>query len=395
MGREEFGLSRMMAALPGGYQGLLRKGLLYLECPTTGPAIAWTRWDSGDQLFRLCVRSDIACTAPLDTLQVMMRHEVAHVMMGHFLHVCHDRCDQLASEAEVNGFFREEELCAVEDAIPHGEGETPQVLRPEIVVAMAGLLKGTPPKYPLVHSRLHKVVEKLRELLQDWCGGVQVGGEEGLDAEVGALQIALDRGARAEIEKQGGPHWGSESAGANLAITQAYQPSWAVKVGEWLKQWAEREFVMASSMTKPRMDWLRHHRVYLPGPSYELKPKRPTVVVVVDTSGSMSGELRYLMPAVQYLVQNHVKVRLIQGDTRVLSDVELRRGSDFPPIKGGGGTDIRPLHKAAEEYKPKALVSYTDGYIPEWPKDLGVPTLWVVPKGTEPPYGEVVRWEES
>ena len=88
---------------------------------------------------------------------------------------------------------------------------------------------------------------------------------------------------------------------------------------------------------------------------------------------------------------NNISVRLIAGDTIVTTDEEYKPGSKlFSEIKGGGGTEITPLFDRAAEYNPASIVCFTDGWVPRWPCNTGIPTLWV---GTDrtPPFGIVAK----
>jgi len=103
----------------------------------------------------------------------------------------------------------------------------------------------------------------------------------------------------------------------------------------------------------------------------------------------MIGLLDQVAPAVVYLNKAGLTVRLIAGDTRVTLNEEVK-GGKFPTLKGGGGTEITPLFKAAEEFDPRAIVCFTDGYVQRWPQKMDLPMLWVSDfQGV--PWGEQVR----
>jgi predicted metal-dependent peptidase len=109
--------------------------------------------------------------------------------------------------------------------------------------------------------------------------------------------------------------------------------------------------------------------------------------MLVDTSGSMVSLVQQVGATIVYLGQHNINVRCIAGDTQVLFDEEITAAPMELP--GGGGTDIVPLFKRANDYNPTGIVCFTDGYIPKWPVDPNVPVLWVI-DNVEPPYGEFV-----
>lgn len=110
-------------------------------------------------------------------------------------------------------------------------------------------------------------------------------------------------------------------------------------------------------------------------------------VIAIDTSMSCSEELVqiFLEETFHILKESEsffqkVKIHLIQCDSKIQSDViitceeDLVRYMDELTIKGGGGTDFRPVFEYVDElieqkyfYHLKGLVYFTDGY-GEFPK---------------------------
>lgn len=110
-------------------------------------------------------------------------------------------------------------------------------------------------------------------------------------------------------------------------------------------------------------------------------------VIAIDTSMSCSEELVQIFLEQTYTILKEtesffqkVKIHLIQCDSKVQSDViitcedDLKRYMDELTIKGGGGTDFRPVFQYVDElieqkyfYHLKGLVYFTDGY-GEFPK---------------------------
>lgn len=110
-------------------------------------------------------------------------------------------------------------------------------------------------------------------------------------------------------------------------------------------------------------------------------------VIAIDTSMSCSEELVQIFLEQTYAILKEsesffkkVRIHLIQCDSRVQSDVIITSEADLVKymdklvIKGGGGTDFRPVFEYVEElieqkyfYDLKGLVYFTDGY-GEFPK---------------------------
>jgi hypothetical protein len=98
----------------------------------------------------------------------------------------------------------------------------------------------------------------------------------------------------------------------------------------------------------------------------------PKITVIVDTSGSMGqkdlGLALGLIGKVINGFRNRDGIKVICGDTHAATV-----GKVFDPkhvkLRGGGGTDMRPLIAAAEAEKPKPdlIIVVTDGYTP-WPE---------------------------
>lgn len=140
-------------------------------------------------------------------------------------------------------------------------------------------------------------------------------------------------------------------------------------------------------------------------------PGPDLLVVVVDTSGSMSGEeLSQIFGEIDALrAAFECRVTVLQCDV-VIHQVEEHEPWDelVPPTSGGnrvrvhgrGGTDLRPPFAWVEERLvsrgdvPDALIYCTDGFgpFPTSPPE-GIPVLWVMThqSATAVPFGAMVK----
>ena len=97
----------------------------------------------------------------------------------------------------------------------------------------------------------------------------------------------------------------------------------------------------------------------------------PSVGFLVDTSGSVSQEELSLFANELLGVLNAIgfggKISVIGCDTRPSDVFFVKKAKDIPnlPLKGGGGTDLRPgLEKMRDEPRPSITVIATDGLTP-------------------------------
>ena len=126
-------------------------------------------------------------------------------------------------------------------------------------------------------------------------------------------------------------------------------------------------------------DWGRRSRmaldVFLPA---QRSRTMGEVVVVVDTSGSISNDVfRRVMGEVDYIAES-VKpsaVRIIWCDSCVRGEQLFERGDDIQLLpKGGGGTDMPVGLAHAAQYDPAVVILFTDCYTP-WCAEPDYPLL--------------------
>lgn len=113
------------------------------------------------------------------------------------------------------------------------------------------------------------------------------------------------------------------------------------------------------------------------------------IVIAVDTSGSIDENMltKFVSEALGILhCYPSVKAHFGVCDAALHEWVEVDTSTSTEKIlnalKGGGGTDFRPVFEKAEKdfNKPSAMIfcTDTDGYFPE--KHPDYPVLWVIPK---------------
>lgn len=120
------------------------------------------------------------------------------------------------------------------------------------------------------------------------------------------------------------------------------------------------------------------------------------IILIVDTSGSIDGELLNEFATEMYEVCKFTSKELlvIYVDTRVHAPEYIEDGLQLHP-KGGGGTDFKPGfdYIEKEEKTPAAVIYFTDGFCDSYPNTPDYPVLWTVYKNEtfNPPFGEVIH----
>jgi len=122
------------------------------------------------------------------------------------------------------------------------------------------------------------------------------------------------------------------------------------------------------------------------------------LVVALDTSASISQELLGAVGAeLRALAGQAQETRLIVADAQVqqvIDDMELERFLTKGRVKGGGGTDHRPVFAWMRQHgvRPDVFVGITDLYSRFPARAPGFPVLWLVPpRHGEAPWGRVVE----
>ena len=130
-----------------------------------------------------------------------------------------------------------------------------------------------------------------------------------------------------------------------------------------------------------------YKKMYLPSLQ---KEKQLNIVIAVDTSGSTTGDIVKTFVSEVYAILNSFggyTLRLIQCDMEINEDVVFDMDHPFIPdkfsLKGGGGTDFRPVFELISEGQepPEVVLYLTDGYGTAPKKEPGYPVIWGVIEG--------------
>lgn len=135
---------------------------------------------------------------------------------------------------------------------------------------------------------------------------------------------------------------------------------------------------------RPNRRFLQHDLIM---PTYQSETL-PHVVVAIDTSGSIGGEIltNFLSNTVQMLRQvNPERVDLVYWDCNVAGHERYEQGevdklaASTKPA-GGGGTSPQCVAEwiKKEKLSPTVVVFLSDGYVDRWPTGIDCPTLWCI-----------------
>jgi predicted metal-dependent peptidase len=178
------------------------------------------------------------------------------------------------------------------------------------------------------------------------------------------------------------------------ALRGIYRTPWQVALQRWLEGVSpgERTFMRASRRGAERTD------LVMPG-----RQRHSMMLnVILDTSGSMSGEIPYALGAIADFCEatGIDDIRVIQCDTAVTSD-EMLSPSELAEyeIRGYGGSDLSPaLLELAQDGRITAAIVITDGDITYPAEQMPYAVLWAVPGDTTtfaPPYGRVITMQRG
>jgi len=231
-----------------------------------------------------------------------------------------------------------------------------------------------------------------RQLEKDWYPD-ETSAEQQAQAEAvrAAAERALSLGTVLDSLKGRGR--GSDAGASNQLVTALrglYRTPWETAVQRWLESVApgDRTFVRPSRRGAERTEVVQPGR----------KRQGWMLNVVLDTSGSMTGEIPRALGVIADFCDALAvdQIRLVQCDTALTSDRFLSPAEVAEyEIAGGGGSDLSPaLHHLAADPRVEAVVVLTDGDIAYPQEKMPYAVLWLLPAqgvtAFQPPYGTVV-----
>lgn len=218
---------------------------------------------------------------------------------------------------------------------------------------------------------------------------------------------------KGQAPSKGGPgdleaDWTIATAQASMVAQKAGKlPGGAARTAASARETAEDwRSVMQRYLTLPGdYSWTSPNRrmisrgMYLPGAKVD---KVASVVVAVDTSGSISQELLDVFASELSGILNSTgwpgKVTVVYCDAEVQRVEEITEGEIKLASHGGGGTACAPVfdYVGGMDEAPQVLFYLTDLYIPDLPGhgEPSYPVVWIAPawtSATSAPWGEMVK----
>jgi predicted metal-dependent peptidase len=162
-----------------------------------------------------------------------------------------------------------------------------------------------------------------------------------------------------------------------------------------------------------QLDWRRLLRRYIgqvlePRPVYNYPPRRfphllgifpgnrtghrPTVLCVIDTSGSIEDDHLEMIDAELRLLSRSCSIHIVECDSEIRRVTRYCRRLQL--VTGRGGTDLRPPLERAflRRFCPGVVIYFTDGEGPAPENPPAIPVIWCLVHGGKPPapWGRVV-----
>lgn len=139
-------------------------------------------------------------------------------------------------------------------------------------------------------------------------------------------------------------------------------------------------FANSSSRTRVRNTMRRPSKRYGTNPGIQVK-KKQKILIAIDTSGSIQmDELREFFNEIYHIWKQGAQIQVVECDTAIHRTYTYK-GKSPQTVSGGGGTAFEaPIKYANEEYRPDALIYFTDGYGGNPTIKSNCPVLWLLSK---------------
>ncbi len=139
-----------------------------------------------------------------------------------------------------------------------------------------------------------------------------------------------------------------------------------------------RLFAASSNSTFLKNTIRRSSKRYGTTPGIKVK-RHNRLLLAIDTSGSIrKTELEEFFSEIYFIWRQGAEIYIVECDTHIHKQYRYR-GILPTHIQGGGGTSFNePIKFANEEYRPDALIYFTDGFAAVPVVPARYPVLWVI-----------------
>lgn len=214
--------------------------------------------------------------------------------------------------------------------------------------------------------------------------GTCCGDDEGAESAPGVWA----RAAREALERMGGGKSSGPASEEQVAGAEAPRIDWAVQLRRFARGKLERHQTLRRAN---RLDPHRRRLGELPG--WCSRAGRPTLIVSIDTSGSMDKDLFPRIGGELEAISRRADLIIVECDDEIRRVYRYQK--ELKSVRGRGGTDLRKVFDPdfLAGHRPDGIIYFTDGRGPYPDRDPGVPTLWVLATGDEfpCPWGEKVH----
>ena len=335
-----------------------------------------------DHRWRLYINPEFIEGLSTDQAAAVLYHELLHLLRNH-----HDRRGErnpdlwnVATDLEINDDVREAKL-----PLPEG------VLYPEQFQFDPGLLAET--YYQSILANATVIQIQVKQIPGGGQDGSGAGGRKG-DWELSDAEDGVSEAQGEVIRRQVAE--AIQEAVKNRGTVPGHLQRWAEAVltpkVNWravLRSLVRRGLAQAQGRSDYRLDGRNRRAAVSPVILPRLRSPLPRLLVLVDTSGSMSdSELSQALTEIGGITRSlGVAVDVASGDTQLET---FQRGILDPrkvQLRGGGGTDLgRILTELGEKGRWDLAVVLTDGYTP-WPAQNPFPNpVLVVTTGQDGPW---------
>jgi predicted metal-dependent peptidase len=334
-----------------------------------------------------------------DHLAGILLHEVHHIVLGHLTHpkfrdVADREAMEMAMEMAANEY--------VEEALPD-----PIVWKP---YARFGMKPGmsTMERYEVLAAlhRAHKgALDAKKPTVDDHGPWAKVPVPPGgVEATRGLIEQAVAKVASESGDRAGeGPRKRERVAGREPGRLVEDLVGVSGRAREPM-DWKTALAMFVVHARAPVHTYARPNRRFpsrvgeVPGRTYSPRViTKPHLLVVIDTSSSMTGDELAEVARQLTGVAEHARITVVECDTEITRVYPFDGRIDR--VEGRGGTDLRPIFDPAflAAHRADGVVYFTDGQGPFAERAPPVRTLWVLTKreGFACPWGERVEMNRA
>ena len=311
--------------------------------------------------------------------EAVLKHELNHLVFGHLSHTCAQFPDTvarvIAEEVSANEWIPTADLPGNPVLLEQFPELSPgQTFEERYRILRRMDLRNDPRTACLDQEVARRQSARVTITLADVARMVSAA-----TTDLGALKAAKGMPAGKQKAILAGIGRGNELGGMGALI----EASGEAAVVPWVRM-LRRFLSTQSEGTRPTYcrPSRRHRDLAGLVPGWESKPANPRVMLVLDTSGSMTDSVLSLVQREIRALVPHSEVWMVQCDTRVHEIRRLSVSDMATPLRvhGRGGTDFRPAlaPEVVGKIRPAWILVFTDGHGPAPEQKPPCKLAWVL-----------------